>query len=773
MTLLLFFLGKLGVCKMMIGGFKVGDYTVKEEANKKHLLFDCRECVYSTSIAEDSACRFHVLTILSEIDAELIVLAEVYERVYDEAQTEMLKEIVKLKQKFEVESIWSYSNLGDVESKSDERFFTTRHKMVVTIAHDLISYDPIKAYFTSLSEYRKEKERYREGDPEYKNGSKIYLKTLSYIRESFEETKLIKKVKRFVGELQEIPETKEIYRTLFEAQIKPSFIGSRLMFKEEEGLELLDEYTVKNSTVQIFSLPNRTMNLYFINPPEYTLSPDKYFILSKTKEIVAGYKPGKASLSTVAKSREYFERIYQSTILDIAAKDNIELSKKEIQEMSAIVARYSVGYGILEVLLSDRKLTDIFVDSPIGENPLYVVHADFGQCTTNILFTEREALALITKMRAMSGRPFDEAHPVLDYDLPDLDTRVATIGPPLAPDGVAFAFRLHKMTPWTLPQFIDVKFLNPLAAGLLSFFIDNQTTMLITGSRGSGKTSLMGSLMLEIPKNTRIIVQEDTLETPVPYMKRIGFNIQRLKTKSPIGPTRTESEVTPEEALRTALRLGDSALVIGEVRSTEAKTLYEAMRIGAAGNVVIGTIHGDSAYAVWDRVVNDLNVPNTSFKATDIVVVARPIRFGGSMKRHRRVAQVTEIKKHWVTEPAQEGGLLDLMLYDASKDNLDLIEDNLKESDIFNKISALSGLSVEEMWEDIKMRGDSKAFLVELKKKHSIPDLLEAKNTSIAHDKLLLLKEKEIGKKGRVKYKRVLEEWKAWVEDYLLKKLLK
>jgi len=759
---------------MIIGGFKVGNHSVREEAAKRNLLFDCRECVYGTSIGEDSACRYHVLSVMSDIEADIVVLAEVYERVYDEEQTKLLKDIVRLKQKFEVETVWSYSNLGDTEDKEDERFFNTRHKMVVTIAHDLIAYDPIKAYFTCLTEFQKEKTRFKEGSSDYQKGSEIYLKTLTYIRKNFETAELIKKTRKFVSELEEVPDTDDIYRVIFQEQIKPSFIGSRLMFEEEEGMGLLDEYTVKNSNVQIFSMPNKTMNLYFVNPPEYTLSPEKYFILSKTKEIVAGYKPGRASLSTVAKSRDYFERIYQSTIIDLAAKENLELSKKEILEMSRIVARYSVGYGILEILLSDRKITDIYVDSPIGQNPIYLVHSEFGQCSTNILFNEREAQSFVTKMRAMSGRPFDEAHPVLDYDLPDLETRVAAIGPPLAPDGVAFAFRLHKVTPWTLPQFIDGKMLNPLAAGLLSFFIDNQVTIIITGSRGSGKTSLMGAMILEIPKNSRIIVQEDTLETPIPYMKRIGFNAQRLKTRSPIGGSKNESEMSPEEALRTALRLGDSALIIGEVRSTEAKTLYEAMRVGAAGNVVMGTIHGDSAYAVWDRVVNDLGVPNTSFKATDIVVVARPIRFGGSMKRNRRLVQITEIKKHWVSEPQQEGGLLDLMTYDAGKDSIELIEDNLKESDIFSKIRKLSGLSIEDMWNEIKIRGDSKAYLVELKNKHSLPDLLEAKNTSLAHDKLILIREKYLEKgAGKINYKRVLVDWKQWIDDYLLKKVAK
>jgi type IV secretory pathway ATPase VirB11/archaellum biosynthesis ATPase len=756
-----------------IGGFKVGDYAVKEQANKRHLIFACRDCVYGASIAEDPHCMYHVLTVLGDVDADLIVLAEVYERVYSEDQTQMLKEIVKLKEKFAVENVWGYNNLGDVSLREDHENFPRRYRVIVTIAHDLISYDPVKAYLTCIAEIKKEKKLYDEADELYRRGSKIYLNTLNHIKNAFESTRFIQKVRSFLVQLEQIPETKEIYRAFLEAQIKPSFIGSRLMFKDEKQLTLLDEYTVKNSVVQIFKHPDRVMNLYVLNPPEYTLSPEKYFVLTKTKEIVASYRPGKASLSMVAKTREYFERVYQTTIAEIADANRIQLSTKEIKELSEIVARYSVGYGIMELLFSDRRLTDIYLDSPIGETPVYVVHSDFGPCETNILYTETEAQALITKIRAMSGRPFDEAHPVLDFDLPALDTRVATIGPPLAPDGIAFAFRLHKMTPWTLPQFIDVQFMNPLAAGLISFFIDTQATMLITGSRGSGKTSMLGACILEIPKNTRIIVQEDTLEIPVPYMKKVGLNIQRLKTRSPISVGRTEAELAPEEALRTALRLGDSALIIGEVRSTEAKTLYEAMRIGAAGNVVMGTIHGDSAYSVWDRIVNDLEVPTTSFKATDIVTVARPIRFGGSLKRHRRLVQITEIRKHWINDPLEEGGMLDLMLYDARKDAIELIEDNIKESTLFEKISRTSGMNMEEIWEEIKARAKTKAFLVEVKRKYNIPQLLEAENTVQANDRYMLLKERQLEQFGVVDYEELIKEWKQWVLDVLVKKLLK
>ncbi len=735
------------------------DYQIKEVGGKRYLVVECRE----GGIEESPTCRARVIEALKEVDADRIIVSEAYEREYDEKQTKMLKEVADLASKLEAMGIWGYSYLVD---EGGDEYAAERHHRMVRIARDLLISDPIRAYFVLLETIAREKEKIR--DPEYARVTKTYLKTLVALRNSFEELEMIKKVKKYVASLGKLPDTREIYRTLFEAQIRPSFVGAKVIFEEETELELLDHYTVGDAEVRIYSHPERVENLYFVSPPEYFLPPDQYFILVKTKEVVAGYRPEKTLISTLHRSRRYFERMYEVTIRDLARKYKIKMSADDVEALARIVARYTVGYGILEILLNDRRLTDIYLDAPLGMRPIYVVHGEYGQCQTNIMFTEEEARSLVTKLRAMSGRPFDETHPVLDYNLPDLNARVAVIGKPLSPDGTAFAFRLHKATPWTLPQFLDVKMLNDLAAGFLSFFVDTQTTILVTGSRGAGKTSLLSSLMLEIPHNLRILVQEDTLELPVEAMKRIGFNIQRLKTRSPIGPAEATTEMAPEDALRTALRLGDSVLIVGEVRSKEARVLYEAMRVGAIGNVVMGTIHGESAYSVWDRVVNDLGVPTTSFKATDLVVVAAPIRFHGSLKRHRRVIQITEIKKHWKSDPLEEGGLLDLMLYDARTDSLSLLEDNVKDSDLFYKISRLTGMSADDIWDEIRLRARTKRYLVDLKNRLNIPDLLEAENTVRAHSKLLLLEEKSREEYGSVNREEVWEKWKEWVDKVLV-----
>jgi hypothetical protein len=112
------------------------------------------------------------------------------------------------------------------------------------------------------------------------------------------------------------------------------------------------------------------------------------------------------------------------------------------------------------------------------------------------------------------------------------------------------------------------------------------------------------------------------------------------------------------------------------------------------------------------------------------------------------------------------------MSYNAKKDSLELMEDNLKESELFKKISTLSGLSMKQIWDDIRLRGNAKMFLVEQKNKYKIPILLEAEFTSQSNNKLLIIKEKQLEEFGNIDYDKVLVEWKEWVIENQIKKLL-
>jgi len=438
--------------------------------------------------------------------------------------------------------------------------------------------------------------------------------------------------------------------------------------------------------------------------------------------------------------------------------------------------RYTVGFGLIEVLLKDEKVQDLTINSPMGQTPIFIVHADHSDCRTNIIPVRAEAEGLSAKMRMISGRPLDEANPILDTELsfPGARTRVCAITAPLNPQGLAFAFRRHRDKPWTLPLFMANKMINPLSAGILSFLIDGTRTMLIAGTRSSGKSSLLAALMVEIMRKNRIITIEDTLELPTRALSNMGFNIQPMKVRSAL--SRGGTEVPADEGIRTSLRLGDSALIIGEVRSKEALALYEAMRVGAMANTVAGTIHGESAYGVFDRVVNDLGVPRTSFKATDVVVVCNPIRSSDGLHKWRRLTQLTEVRKHWENDPDLEGGFVDLMKYDTKTDQLEASSDLINgDSDI---LKAIAG-NVKEwagnwdaVWDNINLRSKTKQRLVEYAKKSNDMDLLEAGFVISSNDQFHRISDKVREEVGFLDSKRIYFEWNEWLKRAVKKKRL-
>jgi len=322
--------------------------------------------------------------------------------------------------------------------------------------------------------------------------------------------------------------------------------------------------------------------------------------------------------------------------------------------------------------------------------------------------------------------------------------------------------------------FIKNKMINPFAAGLFSFLIDGARTLLVAGTRGSGKTSLLGSLMLEIIPKFRIIVIEDSLELPVESLRKLDYDILRMKVRSAL--LKTTTEVSADDGIRTSLRLGDSCLIIGEVRSVEAKALYEAMRVGALANVVAGTIHGASPYGVFDRVVNDLEVPVTSFKATDIIAVANPIKSPDGLHSWRRILQISEVRKYWKEDPLDEKGFVDLLKYNVQKDELEPTDDLINgDSEVIKAIASnVKGWAGnwDAVYDNILLRAKIKKEIVETSEKTKNENILESGFNSLSNHMFHKISDEVRQEIGLPLSERVFPEWQKWLNNEIKKKMI-
>ena len=351
----------------------------------------------------------------------------------------------------------------------------------------------------------------------------------------------------------------------------------------------------------------------------------------------------------------------------IRIHDSVEWFKKTGEVYDEIVKRWYLDYGILEHLLFDDQILEININPPAYKTSMRIVHAKYQECTSNIYASEDFLNYILTRLKISTGRPINKVSPQIDGEIiiDKTKARVAGIISPFSVYGSGFSIRKHRDDPWTLPLFINNGSVNSLFSGFMSLIISHGRAFLTAGPRGSGKTSLLGSLLLELLQRYRLITIEDTQELPIDSYKKLGYDILPLKVRSALADSGMEMPF--DKGLRTSLRLGDSALVVGEVRSVEAKVLYEAMRVGAMSNVVAGTIHADDPYGVYDRVVNDLGVPKGSFKSTDIIIIQNLIKDPSGIGRKRRVIQVTEVLKDWEDHPKFQ----DLFVYNPQTDNLE------------------------------------------------------------------------------------------------------
>ena len=83
------------------------DYTIKVEGGKRYLIIDYKGSEIGSSIADFPACMQEVIEKVNKTAPDLVVLADVYEKIYSEEQTTMIKEIADLADMFKREGVWT------------------------------------------------------------------------------------------------------------------------------------------------------------------------------------------------------------------------------------------------------------------------------------------------------------------------------------------------------------------------------------------------------------------------------------------------------------------------------------------------------------------------------------------------------------------------------------------------------------------------------------------------------------------------------------------
>ncbi len=702
-------------------------HEIRVSRGMRMLCFDCTKCL-GKGMLSSTKCLGKTLSVLFKNKVDVIrYQKEHYTRTYDREQLEPVYGFVDLLNKLSSKKPW----VNVCDCKRDHREWKDFLENLVT--RELFD-DPVGA----LEQLRTLRKQYNKKSVLQRyppDCVKSYHKVLDNLTHSLEETRLIRDGSEKI-----------------QSVLQPSFIPSLISLKKPPEARAIKRYRVLDSQVTL--LENSMGWFYFLKPSELSLSMHEVKTLNDLRDSAS--EKYVFELIEPIDARDYFRKLGG----ELLSKLDVDV---DVRKLSEIFMRYTAGYGMLEILFHDPGVRDVYVDSPPEVTPVYVDHESYGICTTNIRLSEEDLERISSKFRSIGGRPFDEANPVMDMELQDIGVRVAGVREPSTFDGIAFAFRKRRNMPWTLPKLVSEGMFSPKSAAILSYLVSGKCSILVTGARGSGKTSILTALMSEINRNDRIVLMEDTPEIPVDYLRSHGWKIEHLRNQPPISRESMNSyELSPEQNLRAALRLGESVLVLGEVRGPEAKALFEAMRVGAAGNAVLGTIHGSTPYDTWDRVTNDLQVPSTSFKAVDVVVSLGYRENRETLLKERYLASVTEVGKFWESNPQNEGAFFDIMHLNGLEEKY-----NLDESSLFRAISSRKNMSLSDCLIDLEFRETVVKDLVKISRMKNINDVLEVDFTAKVWNVCNSLVNKQMLSDGLVDYEIIRRKWHGWLREQI------
>ncbi|MEK6832491.1 MAG: hypothetical protein AABY32_00460, partial [Nanoarchaeota archaeon] len=446
-------------------------YELKREGGEDILYINYMGAPYVPSIAEYPEVMERTIdSLIENPQVSRIVFVQQKNYNYDFKETNYLLEIAQiyvylLKQ----EKILSQEKL----ITSNAEFFSKRYNEVFSFLY-LLKKDPFAAYFQLRKIILEGKVVLDNLEIGFKSDQKNYLSLLEKVLDIFSKTKLIQAFQQYLTEYKR--GDREIYNRFFRPDVIANFTFTRLVSDLPEDAEIIAQYKISNgeydeSWVTIMKRKDESKLIYHIVPPENTLSEDQSALLNMARGVLIEHQPKAEEFTDTERIRQVFMNISKDLIRDLAQSKGVKLDYSSLNKLSAILVRHTIGFGIVEVLLQDKNLQDISLNAPIPQIPIFVRHQDYDECSTNILPSQEDADSWAAKFRMVSGRPLDEANPILDTQLEigNLRARIAIVQQPLSCDGLAYSIRRHRESPWTLPLFVQNKMLNPFAAGLLSF----------------------------------------------------------------------------------------------------------------------------------------------------------------------------------------------------------------------------------------------------------------------------------------------------------------
>ena len=238
------------------------------------------------------------------------------------------------------------------------------------------------------------------------------------------------------------------------------------------------------------------------------------------------------------------------------------------QELVEQIANHISGFGLLQPLLDDPSVEEIWINEP---GRIFVARNGKSELTSVIL-SDVEVRGLVERMLASSGRRVDLSNPFVDATLPD-GSRLHVAIPDITRKHWSVNIRKFIMGSKSLEGLVSVGTLTDQAAAFLQACVVSGLNIVVAGATQAGKTTLMNALLNSAPSSERVITCEEVFELQLTSPDWVALQTRQASLEG-------TGEIPLRRLIKEALRMRPSRLVVGEVRQEEALDLLVAMNAG-------------------------------------------------------------------------------------------------------------------------------------------------------------------------------------------------
>lgn len=264
------------------------------------------------------------------------------------------------------------------------------------------------------------------------------------------------------------------------------------------------------------------------------------------------------------------------------------LGSTALAELDDVVRAEIVGAGPLQPLLDDPEVTDVLVNGPRDvwverHGRLAPVDVDLGDAA--------RVRELAVRLAATAGQRLDDARPAADARLAD-GTRLHAVLPPVAGGCALLSLRVVRHRPFTLDDLVRSGTVAPGVDRVLRALVRVRANLLVSGATGTGKTTLLSTLLSLADPAERIVCVEEAGELAPRHP-----HVVRLLTRRP--NVEGAGGVDLADLVREALRMRPDRVVLGECRGAEVREVLGALNTGHDGGCT--TVHANAATDVPAR----------------------------------------------------------------------------------------------------------------------------------------------------------------------------